>query len=306
MRKLSLLFTLIMLLSTSMVTWAQSENPSFRQGLAQFQAQDYRSALESFERASLESPSNTPIQLWLGIACVAVDDGWRADDVWRAGIGDAKWEAAVWALKGLGFWKRNNKNNAIYYFKQAQPSQRGYEINRKLLARISADGDMPPLSEWGTIVGLQASPAPAVTSSASPGKAETLAPNEGAQAPAKGVRPEQGAWRGKITNQGGDQIIEFRVSSDGSLLTDITFVGYWRCPDAMNPTQSTRNAPPDDVAVIGGAFSSTQNDKPSRLWYEFIGRFDSPGAAQGSLRMAYAGGECDTYKLTWTASKVGP
>lgn len=306
MRKLSTLISLILLLSTSVVM-AQSQNPSFHQGLAQFQAQDYRAALESFERASLESPSNTPIQLWLGIACVAVDDGWRADDVWRVGIGDAKWEATVWALKGLGFWKRNDKTNAIYYFKQAQPSQRGYEINRKLLTRISDDGDMPPLSEWATIVGLQASPAPVAPLSASPGKTENLASAaERAQATAKGVRPQQGAWRGKITNQGGDQIIEFRVSPDGSLLTDITFVGYWRCPDAMNPTQSTRNAPPDNVAVTGGAFSSTQNDKLSRLWYEFIGRFDNASSSQGSLRIAYAGGECDTYKLTWTASRIGP
>lgn len=132
-------------------------------------------------------------------------------------------------------------------------------------------------------------------------QAGDLAPPDARNQQASGTSPRRGLWRGKVSNQGGDQTITFLVSADGSTVSEITFVGYWRCPKAMNPTQSTRLAPPNKVAVSGGAFSTTQNDKPSRTWYQFIGDFTSATAATGSIRIAYAGGECDTYKLQWTA-----
>lgn len=168
------------------------------------------------------------------------------------------------------------------------------------MARINSDGDMPPLEQWPALVGLETA---AKSLAATP---SNTSPPAAAPASTAGARPQPGHWRGVITNQGGDQVIDFRVSADGALLTDITFVGYWRCPNAFNPTQSTRNAPPESVPVQGGTFSSTQNDKPSRMWYQFIGSFESPASAIGTLRIAYAGGECDTYELTWKAQRVGP
>jgi tetratricopeptide (TPR) repeat protein len=294
----------LLLLRLSPGAAAQSKNASFQRGIELFQAADYSAALEEFKQTAQASSSNVPIQLWLGLSYTALDNESKAQDIWRAGIGDQKWEAAVWALKGLAYWKQNQKQSAVYYFKEAQPSQTGYQINRQLLERINNDEDMPPPGEWAQIVGLLKAEksvnnqAPRKTAASPDDLTPPVEKNSGA-------KPRGGLWRGTITNQKGDQTITFRVSADGSMISDITFVGYWRCPNAMNPTQSTRNAPPDDVAVTGGAFSSTQNDKPSRLWYQFIGEFSSATQASGSIRIAYAGTECDTWKLQWTASRVG-
>ena len=95
MRIVRVFFLLLFLLSSSTFAVAQSQNPNFLLGVAQFEAQDYRAAQQSFKQAAHESPGNVPINLWLGLSHTALDDGWTSDDIWRAGIGDENWEAAV-------------------------------------------------------------------------------------------------------------------------------------------------------------------------------------------------------------------
>lgn len=293
---LAFCFALTLIVSTS----AQSKVSSFQAGIESFQAADYSGALEQLREVAQQSPSNVPVQLWLGLAYTALDNEDKAQDIWRAGIGDPKWESVTWALKGLAFWKLGQKTDAAYYFKQAEKSKPNYEICQRLLAGVNNDEDMPPISDWAQASGLQKIERTAASSSTKTTLPINSPPPIDKTSKTSGTRPSGGLWRGTVTNQKGNQTVSFRVSGDGQTISDITFVGYWRC---SGRTESTRNAPPEDVRISGGSFSSTQNDKPSRLWYQFIGEFSSNSTATGRLRMAFAGTECDTYRLQWTASR---
>lgn len=289
-------FGLALIVSAS----AQSKVATFQVGIESFQVANYSAALEQFKQADQQSPSNVSVQLWLGLAYTALDNEDKAQDIWRAGIGDPKWESVTWALKGLAFWKLGQKNNAVDYFRQADKSKPYYDFCQRLLASVNNDDEMPPISDWAHASGLLKIEKTGTSISVkAPPPNGSLPPRE-TTAQTSGTKPSGGQWRGTVTNQKGNQTITFRVSGDGRTISDITFVGYWRC---SGRTGSTRNAPPQNVSISDGAFSSTQNDKPSRLWYEFIGEFSSATTAAGTLRMAFAGTECDTYKLQWTASR---
>lgn len=101
--------------------------------------------------------------------------------------------------------------------------------------------------------------------------------------------------------------IQFTVSPQG-VVSDVVFSGHWRCSSS---TSSSRTIQRMDVGHVpgtfaigeGGAFSGEQKE-PYLLW-TVSGRFTSPSAASGTIRVEYHT-ECDTHRLNWTAAPMQP
>jgi hypothetical protein len=282
---------------------AQSKNPSYLRGIELFQNADYSSALDQFKQAAQESPGNVPVQLWLGLSYAALDNFDKPQDIWRAGIGDEKWENVVWALKGLAFWKQNQKNNAVYYFKQCVASNQNYQFCRNLWDQINNDEDIPLISDWAMVVGLQKTEKTSVNSSNnSTARNEKNVPTDESAAQTSGAKPSGGLWRGTISNGYKGQTLTFRVSADGKTISDITFQGYLQCTGSR--IEDTQLAPLRNVAVSGGSFEDTQLNGGAKVRFDFNGTFTSATTASGTYRVM-SDTDCDTYKLNWTATRVG-
>ncbi len=123
------------------------------------------------------------------------------------------------------------------------------------------------------------------------------------------LSPQSGLWKARITNiEGRQDTMTFRVSANGGQIEDVVFEGYWRCDD---PSSSFKkgllkkvdvNSPPGTFSITNGAFSDIKKE-PYLAW-TFEGVFTGATTARGTFRIEYAT-ECDTYKLEWTAERLG-
>jgi hypothetical protein len=278
---------------------------SYARGIELFYQKDYAGATAEFEKAEVETPGNHAAYLWHGIAFTALGDlDTRAANIWLKMPWDTKAKTLYRYFMGLGYWQQGNTSQAKYWFNENSnyKDTPAYQLSQTALRSMLNDGDAPPIESWPTLGSLPG----ARGNRASAGGASDRQEKEASSSASTGAKPSAGTWRGTISNGYTGQKIAFRVAADGRTISAITFEGYIRCPKAMNPTQSTRLAPPGPVAVNGGAFSSTQSDAPSRTWFKFEGTINAATSASGTLRIATGGGECDTYELKWAASRVGP
>ena len=118
-----------------------------------------------------------------------------------------------------------------------------------------------------------------------------------------GANPSAGRWEATVTNGYKGDKITFTVAADGKTIKDVAFVGYWKSSSGIEQLQHLD--PPNPFVVTKGGFSAVQQVEKARMWWEFTGRFTTATTAEGSYRAAYAGGSSDTYKLKWTAKKIG-
>lgn len=117
---------------------------------------------------------------------------------------------------------------------------------------------------------------------------------------ATGVRPSPGRYRATVTNQQG-QRITFTVNAAGEL-ADVRWDGTYRCKSGRSLTEGY--TAPGTLAVRNGVFNGALNEPRGRMWFGLTGNFTAPGKVSGMLRVAYAGGECDTYRMEFVATKV--
>jgi hypothetical protein len=119
-----------------------------------------------------------------------------------------------------------------------------------------------------------------------------------------GANPMAGKWEATISNgYKGDKLV-FTISADGKQVENVTFTGYWQNRDRTIEVLKNLD-PPNPFLINKGAFSAVQQVSKSRIWWEFTGRFLTYSTAEGTYRVAYAGVENDTYKLKWTAKRIG-
>ena len=77
----------------------------------------------------------------------------------------------------------------------------------------------------------------------------------------------------------------------------MTFEGYWRCDGKLDLTTL---GPEKSFPIKGNKVDGVIIE--SGFYYELHGSV-SGTKASGTLRIAYTGLGCDTYKLNWTAEK---
>ncbi len=131
---------------------------------------------------------------------------------------------------------------------------------------------------------------------------QQVAQMDGDESPATGTIPSSGLWRGNITNSLKGQTISFRVSSDGTTISEVAFKGYLSC-DGNRRIEDTELAPLNDTLIESGGFEDTQLNGGAKVRFDFTGTFTSTTTAEGTYRVM-CDTTCDTYKLTWTASRV--
>lgn len=116
--------------------------------------------------------------------------------------------------------------------------------------------------------------------------------------------PKAGKWEAVVTNGYKGDKITFTVSADGMQIQNVEFNGYWQ--NKARTIEVLKNLdPPNPFMITKGAFSGVQQAPKSRMWWNLTGNFITSTTAEGTYRVAYAGGENDTYKLKWTAKKIG-
>ncbi|MFC4637881.1 ankyrin repeat domain-containing protein [Deinococcus hohokamensis] len=125
--------------------------------------------------------------------------------------------------------------------------------------------------------------------------------------PAHGARPQPGTYSGELTGNYKGNRISFRVSGDGTRITDIKMTGYWRCAESgsLYKTQTKPVASygemPGIVSVNRGAFTATA--KVPYLRWDFEGRFPSPTTVSGSFQVIAS--DCDSYRQPFNAVRTG-
>ena len=284
---------------------------SYAEGVSRFYAGDYAGAANSFEMAEVDNPGNHAAYLWHGIALAALDDIDRASNVWLAMPYDENYKASFRYLLGLTYWRRGDTSNAKYWLKEGldQKDTPAYSLSQASLKSLMSDGEVPLLTDWPTIVKLprargvgSGQPAPSSAPPASKASAAPPPADAQAQSAAAGVNPTGGLWQGTISNSYKGQTIAFRVSPDGRMISDVTFHGYFI--KRGGGIEQTQLAPLNSIAVSGGRFSDTQLNGGAMVRFDFEGVFTGPASAQGTYRVM-SDTDCDTYKLQWTASRVG-
>lgn len=171
--------------------------------------------------------------------------------------------------------------------------------------KISYDGWTSSWDEWVGKDRLRFPGTAAAPKQAKPAAATAMPVVQKESVPSvAGANPMAGRWEATVTNgYKGDKLF-FTVSADGKRITNVVFKGYWKDPTLGLALVEHLN-PPNPFPVTKGAFGAVQQVETARMWWEFIGVFTSPTVAEGSYRAAYAGGVNDTYKLKWTAKRVG-
>ena len=135
----------------------------------------------------------------------------------------------------------------------------------------------------------------------------TAKPKPATKKPAtSGANPRVGKLVATIWNGNKGDTLTFRVSADGKQVIKVKFKGSWSKRDGDEVKVLRNLDPPAPFTISAGKFSGTQNVAKSRMWWEFMGRFKTPTAAEGSYRCVYARSEKDTYNLKWTARYVSP
>jgi hypothetical protein len=114
-----------------------------------------------------------------------------------------------------------------------------------------------------------------------------------------------GKWEATVSNGYKGDRLTFTVSPDGKRVDSVAFTGYWQKKNRMSIEVLKNLDPPDAFVVANGIFSAVQQMPKAGMWWEMTGQFVTPTTAQGTYRATFAGGENDTYKLQWTAKRVG-
>lgn len=96
--------------------------------------------------------------------------------------------------------------------------------------------------------------------------------------------------------------LTFTLSADGKSISDVTFIGYWRCSGKL---ELTTLGPSRAVNVQNGNISAIvvepENGGATAMRYEINGTIKG-NQASGTFRMNLNALGCDTYKLNWTAA----
>jgi tetratricopeptide (TPR) repeat protein len=296
-----------------------AETPVNR-GITLFKQGQYEEALEVLQEAAAESPNDALTHLWLGLALEANKQPYAAMEAWRKCYGNAKWEPIADYLKGMSWWKMGYTKDAISYFNDALVNLRdGKAVNfkpaKEAIKQVNAGESVPPLSQWADLSTLTT---PVKAEKQTPVKTDktTTPTNNNTTATtsnkepegeklAPGATPKPGRWVATISNGFKGDKLTFTVSADGKRIENVEFTGHWRSR-SWRTEVLTNLDPPKPYAVAKGVFSAVQKEEKASMWWEFIGRFTTSTSAEGSYRCAFAGGENDTYKLKWTAKRVGP
>ena len=175
--------------------------------------------------------------------------------------------------------------------------------------KITYEGWSSSWDEWVgkdrlRLPGTKAAPAAAKTTSTQKDTNTGFAVTEKKGTPAQtGATPMAGKWEATVTNGYKGDKLTFTVAADGKTIKDVEFVGYWKGSSGIERLQHLD--PPNSFTVAKGGFSAVQQVEKARMWWEFTGHFVTATTAEGTYRAAYAGGSSDTYKLKWTAKRVG-
>lgn len=96
--------------------------------------------------------------------------------------------------------------------------------------------------------------------------------------------------------------LTFTLSADEKSISDVTFIGYWRCSGRL---ELTTLGPSGAVKVQNGNVSAIvvepENGGATAMRYEINGTIKGKQAS-GTFRMNLNALGCDTYKLNWTAA----
>jgi hypothetical protein len=285
---------------------------SFAKGVQLFYAEDYTGAVNAFEKAEVENPGNHAAYLWHGLAYTALGElDTKAANIWITKMPyDENAKNMYRFFMGLGYWREGNTSQAKYWLKETfnHKETPAYKLGQAALNSLLEDADVPPIQTWATIAklpgaktekDLTAEDQPDEKSTEEANKAEKDQPRP---TPTSGAKPAGGLWRATISNGYKGQTLSFRVSPDGRTISAVAFQGYLICRGSR--TENTQLAPLKNVAVSGGAFADTQLNGGAMVRFEFNGTFTSANTASGTYRVM-SGTDCDTYKLNWTASRVG-
>ncbi|MBA2746199.1 MAG: hypothetical protein H0U44_08245 [Flavisolibacter sp.] len=111
-----------------------------------------------------------------------------------------------------------------------------------------------------------------------------------------------GRYTGAFSNGMKETYISFDVS--GNELKNLTFKGYWRCDGKL---EQTILGPEKSFIItadkVNGNLSEPEDGGATAIRYELEASFDG-ATASGTFRMNINALACDTYKLTWTASRM--
>lgn len=110
-------------------------------------------------------------------------------------------------------------------------------------------------------------------------------------------------WEGAFTNGMKQTFISFDVAANGREVKNLTFKGYWYCSgkltqDIMGPEKSF----PLSNNTVNGVIVEPEGGGATATRYELKATFKG-NKAEGTFRMNINGLGCDTYVLTWTATK---
>jgi len=306
-----LIATFVLFLALGTIAPAQvGRGDSLEQGVDHFYAENYPEAFKSFELAEVENPGNHAAYLWHGLTLTAMGDIGRASSVWLEMPYDVKHKATFRYLQGLAYWRAGETAQAKWWFEALRDYKEtpAYPLSQTALKSLLSGEQAPPISEWASLAKLPG--AKGVSSSQTGASSLPSEPQPSvstvASAPGKavfaGASPGGGQWRGTISNGYKGQTIGFRVSADGKTISDVVFQGYLiRRGGGIEDTQL---APLRNIPVNGGAFEDTQLNGASKVRFDFTGVFTSATTAEGTYRVM-SDTDCDTYKLNWTASRVG-
>lgn len=275
---------------------------SFGRGVELFYQKDYAGAIKEFEKAEAEDPGSHAAYLWHGLAFTASGDmETGAANIWLKMPWDAKAKMLSRYFMGLGYWREGRTNNAKYWFQETfnYKDTPGYKLSQAALKAMLDGGEVPPIEQWPALASLPG--ARGTGEKATVSGVEKDAPADTGRT-SSGAKPSGGLWRGTFTNGYKGQTIAFHVSADGKTISDILFQGYLICRGSR--TENTNLAPLENVAISGGAFTSTQLNGGAQVRFDFSGTFTSATTAGGTYRVQ-SSTDCDTYELKWTASRAG-
>ena len=102
-------------------------------------------------------------------------------------------------------------------------------------------------------------------------------------------------WKGSFSNGLKGAKLSFDINNNE--VKDLTFQGYWRCDGKL---ELTTLGPKKGFPIKGNSVDGII--KESGFYFELHGTVTG-NKASGTLRIAFAAGGCDTYKLNWTAEK---
>lgn len=281
---------------------------SFAKGVELFYQKDYSGAINAFEKAEVENPGNHAAYLWHGMAVAANDNADNAGTIWLKMPWDTNSVMIQRFLQGLAYWREGRTNPAKYWFEETKnyKETQGYKLSQVALKALLNNEEVPPIEVWATLASLPGAKKTGdfagEDEDSKPAPQNDQATTDNSKSVSSGTKPSGGLWRATISNGYKGQTLSFRVSANGKMISDITFQGYLQCRGSR--IENTELAPLENVAVSGGTFDSTQLNGGAQVRFDFNGVFNSATTASGSYRVM-SSTDCDTYKLNWTASRVG-